>query len=85
MPTLRFVQVDVGAAVDVMVTLDRLRSEREGRRGGDIGEQSDGDAGLDFDASDAEAFDEVDDLAYDSDLFEDGGADDDDLFHHAED
>ena len=85
-PTLRFVHVDVGAAVDVMVTLDRLRAEREGRSattGGDLDLSGDGgDDDLDFDVSDEDAFDSVDDLTYDSELYEDGSTDD--LFIHTE-
>ncbi|EOD41364.1 hypothetical protein EMIHUDRAFT_199701 [Emiliania huxleyi CCMP1516] len=50
-PRLSFVHVDVSKAVDVMVRLDRLAEERERQGGADLL-----DDGLDFGASDEDAF-----------------------------
>ena len=52
-PALNFQHVDVGKAVDVMVLLDQLSNERRGGGGGGGGGTGDG---LDFEASEDDAF-----------------------------
>ena len=70
LPEFRFEHVDVGQAVDVMILIDKLASERKSEGVGAEGE-------LDFDADDDEAFAEFED-EYDADLdFDDEDFDED--------
>jgi ribosome-binding factor A len=70
LPEFRFEHVDVGQAVDVMILIDKLASERKSEGVGEEGE-------LDFDADDDEAFAEFED-EYDADLdFDDEDFDED--------
>ena len=76
-PILSFAHVDVGAATDIMVKLGELRREDE-EAAISRGEASDeDDGGIDFDASDEDAWleddDDDDDLLFDDDEEEDDG------------
>ena len=76
-PKLRFSHVDVGRAVDVMATIERLADERERKASGGGGDFEDG---LDFDVSDDDAFDDEGDWDDDEDgeaAYDNGNADDD--------
>jgi len=81
-PMLTFDHVDVGAATDMMVTLDQLRREREAaetRRGE---RAADEEGGIDFAASDEEAWltdEDAEDAEDDDSWLDDDDDDDDDI------
>jgi len=79
-PMLSFMHVDVGAATDIMVQIEQLRSEGEAAEiaRGEGPAEDDESGGIDFDASDEDAWldDDEDD---DDDLFADEDVDDDEL------
>ena len=80
-PMLTFDHVDVGAATDMMVRLDQLtreRKEAEARRRAAGERVADEEGGIDFAASDDEAWDLDDDVEFDLDEDDAWAMDEDD-------